>query len=574
MTYTPQSDVYLCKTCPLDNRYEHTIKFISRAYQNSYFQTLVSDNISNYKYIKNQNTIDLPLNYEVVRSVNYLYYINDSKRVYCFVIDKQYLNENTTRFFIETDVMQTHQFDYTLRECFVEREHRDRWKREGYYKPIKNTTNESVYYGNEYQIESRKEIIQPTHKVRWLAVFASDALVDSSSETKPFINNHYHPFYTYLIPFRDDGLPLYFRESSSAEPSTNSVEGITHFPAALTSKIVGICLLGDYTGNYTVADIGGKITITASSLEIIKFNTYDLLKVKNGHNISATKTYPLHLYSDFSIQLPAGFTKTQLYNTNLESRLLYYPYTHMMLSDNVSTPFTFVFDGISNESVNIALKQSYSYPTQKHLSIPGYRGDTYGDIYRLSNNQAQEMVLLNDAYVDYLRNNKNSIATGLTIGAIGGVVTSLATGNIAGLAMAGLSTFSQIAMETAKGADLEQIPTSYRNLGSDLYLTLASNKYSPVLLKWGLMDEYKKSVAKHFFNYGYRVNIHKKPNLDNRWRFNYVKTIGCMIQASFDMDDITKICSIYDNGVTLWHYRDSTFDMFNYNYDNPEMSLL
>ena len=58
---------------------------------------------------------------------NYLYYINpdDSVIHYCFILNKKYINENTTQLFLKLDVMQTCliNVDYYLNSCFIERQH-------------------------------------------------------------------------------------------------------------------------------------------------------------------------------------------------------------------------------------------------------------------------------------------------------------------------------------------------------------------------------------------------------------------------------------------------------------------
>jgi hypothetical protein len=55
-----------------------------------------------------------------------------------------------------------------------------------------------------------------------------------------------------------------------------------------------------------------------------------------------------------------------------------------------------------------------------------------------------------------------------------------------------------------------------------------------------------------FTMYGYAVRRCKIPNRSSRPHWNYVKTIGCCITGSVPADDMRKICSIYDAGITFW----------------------
>ena len=578
MTYTPQADIYLCSYVPLDNRYEHVIKFASDTQRVSYFSSFVVSSFLDYKYIKNENAIDLPVSIDSCRSVNYLYYRNNDKTIYCFVIDKIYLNENTTRFIIETDVYTTYIWDYELKPCFVEREHRDRWfwsDTEDGYRPVKNLTNEPVYYGNNYNVAQTYQFIQPQYRVRWLALFSTEPLFESGTESKLLANNHRHPFYTYFIPFRENGSNLYFRQDTSQTPQ--DLGGLTHFLASQTANIVGVCLLTDYTGYYTVSMVNSMVTITCSSLERVSLkdplNGYACLKQSNTLSLPCDKEYVINRVSDVLHSCPTTISTTRAKHYSMESRLHFTPYSHMMVHDNVNTPLVFSNDGFDSSYTYLKLYQSYSYPVRSQLTVEPYMNDLYGNLHKLTNNQSQEMALLDSNYINYIRNNKNSIATGLSIGALTGLASG-GFGSVASMGMAGLNVFGQIAMQTAKESDLEQIPSNYRNLGSDFYMLLASNKTAPVILKLEIQNQYKNSVADYFYHYGYRVNEYKIPNTTGRYYFNFVKTVGCNIYSGIDTRDKQKLASIFDNGVTIWHFKTTNFKINDYTYDNPETSLL
>ena len=52
--------------------------------------------------------------------------------------------------------------------------------------------------------------------------------------------------------------------------------------------------------------------------------------------------------------------------------------------------------------------------------------------------------------------------------------------------------------------------------------------------------------------FGYATRRCKKPNRNSRPHWNYVKTVGATVTGSVPADDMKKICSIYDNGITFW----------------------
>ena len=77
-------------------------------------------------------------------------------------------------------------------------------------------------------------------------------------------------------------------------------------------------------------------------------------------------------------------------------------------------------------------------------------------------------------------------------------------------------------------------------------------------------------------HYGYKCNNFKKPNTRSRYYFNYIKTIDANIKSNINRDYITELENLFNNGVTIWHYRDATTfkGMRNYDYENVEMALL
>ena len=68
-----------------------------------------------------------------------------------------------------------------------------------------------------------------------------------------------------------------------------------------------------------------------------------------------------------------------------------------------------------------------------------------------------------------------------------------------------------------------------------------------------IRDDIARSIDNYFSIYGYTTNTAKVPNITGRKSWNYVKTKDSKITGSIPFEDIEKIRSIYDNGVTFWH---------------------
>ena len=49
------------------------------------------------------------------------------------------------------------------------------------------------------------------------------------------------------------------------------------------------------------------------------------------------------------------------------------------------------------------------------------------------------------------------------------------------------------------------------------------------------------------------INEVKVPNIYSRANWNYIKTVGCYIQADIPQEDLEEIKSLFDKGITFWH---------------------
>ena len=78
--------------------------------------------------------------------------------------------------------------------------------------------------------------------------------------------------------------------------------------------------------------------------------------------------------------------------------------------------------------------------------------------------------------------------------------------------------------------------------------------YLPMSVK----AEYARCIDEYFSQFGYKTNRVKVPNITGRRNWNYVKTVGCYIDADIPQDDLQEIKSMFDKGITFWH-NPSTF---------------
>lgn len=98
---------------------------------------------------------------------------------------------------------------------------------------------------------------------------------------------------------------------------------------------------------------------------------------------------------------------------------------------------------------------------------------------------------------------------------------------------------------------------------------VASRKYNFYYKKMCIRPEYARMIDGYFDRFGYATNQLKVPNTHVRENWTYTKTDRCTIVGSLPVDDMNKICSIYDKGITFWN---NPYAVGNYSLSNRCLS--
>ena len=161
-----------------------------------------------------------------------------------------------------------------------------------------------------------------------------------------------------------------------------------------------------------------------------------------------------------------------------------------------------------------------------------------------------------DVYINWLTQNSlnvplSIIGSGMQIGA--GISLS-ATG---GGALSGGSQIASgimgVATTLSKIYEASLTPNQARgNINcSDINYSWNSGMFSVYHLS--IKNEYLQIADNFFSMYGYKTNLVKIPNLNNRSNWNYVKTINCNLLGDIPQKDMQKLKEMFNNGITLWH---------------------
>lgn len=600
---TIKSTLYLCSNVPLDPNYSYTLDFDNLQAQTTYFDSKINNELQeneDYSYIRDSEDIKVQANIDDLLGVNYLFYENANKRYYAFITKKEYVNQTTTRIKFDIDVMQTFMFNYVLNECFVEREHQDSWllpTGSTHLKPIFNREIENVDVGSDYDVTISNFDIVNQDAIMWVELITSKPISSQtgSDENLSYTltqNRVYSNVFVYLYPVIKDNenLPIYVNIGGVTHHiSTSLIDWVKASTAVLTERVIPYCPVKctisrviSSTEYFSINILDGCKWVTAGQADFGGINLSSFggnhinLNTINENNINAVigSLYPY--YDVFTLSAPSY---NNLKSMDYEPKLKIYPYSYIQLSDNQAQPLI-----VKNEDIdaNKDVKYIQAVATQykAKLYVENYNGDQ-GKHYNSVNSTVNELALTNNAYIQYMAQNKASATAGVAVNIASGAITAglgIATGGLGLVAGAGMAVnqLQQIANQVIKMQDLKNTPDSIRQLGNNADFDIVDKNIGVNIYYITIKEEYLTRLYNYLYHYGYKCNNFKVPNTRSRYYFNYIKTIGATLNTNIDSEWAEKIKQVYDNGVTIWHYRDAnTFKgVNNYDYENVQVNLL
>lgn len=164
-----------------------------------------------------------------------------------------------------------------------------------------------------------------------------------------------------------------------------------------------------------------------------------------------------------------------------------------------------------------------------------------------------------DAYRAWLAQKATGEALGLAQSVVG-VAAGIATGNVGGAIASAFGAAQQannMVIESTKGS------TTRGNQGSSSLTAIRGKDF--YIKSMCVTNNYANIIDDFFDRYGYALERITAPNRSSRPHWNYVQTKDCTIKGSVPADDMKKICSIYDKGITFWK---NGSEVGNYRLDN------
>ena len=502
---------------PLENDYQHTLYFESKANQSSYFQTKIKKSYTDFSYQRKDSVIRVPGTYDDLLGCNYVMYQNPSygdKWFYAFITKIDYMNDGRADVHIQTDVMQTWLFDYYVLSSFVEREHVD---------------DDTV---GLHTIEEGLEL--------------GDFICNGETE----LND-------------GDVGSLACVLASTANPNTGKDEsggvynGIysasKYYRYKTTASLV--------TALSNLADKGKVESITG--LFIAPSN--DCVTLDDSES-AGSERYAVNQTARPTITEHSVDTPTTINGYTPENnKLMCYPYNYLLVDNNCGGSVIYKYEYFEHDEIcwfrrNAALTPGMSVrlsPLQyKGLEV-NYNEGLVGGKYPICSFNC-------DMYTNWMTQNSVNNVVGIAAGlgsialGVGGILAAPATGGTSlsatalafgGAAAGGVATVASKVGQITQASYMPDQAKGNTNAG-DVTTSLGRNCFTAY--KMSIKKEFAQIIDNYFGMYGYKCNRVKVPNKNHRSRFWYTKTIDVNLWGKVPMEDLLIIKDCYNKGITFW----------------------
>ena len=127
------SNVFYCSIPELDINYNNTVNFKNSTNQINWFMSKAKYSMTDCTYLRKERSLTIDKYIDDCMNYNYCMWNNGTRWEYFFIINKEYVTENSTKLTLKLDVLQTYYFDinFTKMESYVEREHCYRFDNNG-----------------------------------------------------------------------------------------------------------------------------------------------------------------------------------------------------------------------------------------------------------------------------------------------------------------------------------------------------------------------------------------------------------------------------------------------------------
>ena len=581
---------------PLDNTYNHTIKFASLSAQQTYFNSVnvVKFTLDEQTYQRvEKGKMRIEIKAEDLYDCNYLAFQNTSfgaKWFYAFITGVEYVNNVTSEITFELDVMQTYLFDITVGECFVEREHviDDSIGANTIAEPVDCPEPEvedglNLFFFNWYVVVGYAPGL-----VNQIANFIYDWAHHNADELtekiRPLPSGRER---TILEDIRDFMIWLYgvanrFYPDNLGDIKEHQFTGkkpyvsSTYFEDVNQSTIDTFCR-EIQTDIDAMTAVGGKVLeVYQVPEEIVNDSWADSVHFQ----VPESMFDPIPTFSYIN--------KTDLY-TPKNNKLYTSPYQYLKVINKQGGEMNLAYEKVQDKHFTFSSSwqngQVSCFIENQHYGTKGSLAGECKDLCRL---QLNNFPVCNFNTTGIIQKLVNSIEL---------LAKTLANDVRQGMGLSPMMPTAPVQQRNAQGrfkntsqyiqqyeqyqSKLDAIDASQKqeNFGTiENYIAqvgslanssigavnhmpggstnsgndIANNNFGYRVFNMAITAEYAEIIDNFFERFGYAVKKNKVPNMSTRPHWNYVKTTDAYITGNCPADSLAKIISIFNHGVTFW----------------------
>lgn len=482
-------------------------------------------------------------NYMMFRNINYDHQALE-KWFYAFILDIEYINNETMEIHYEIDSVQTYYFDYHENNCFVERCHSLTDDIGDNILPENVNCGEFVHMGNNTLV---------SFKDKATIIIAPYGLIGSST----------------LFDGGYSGLKVFGFYNNTELSKIHDC--VSHYTTQGNPEIVCGFTIPAYILDFYTRDTSTGAT-TYGRITGYKYNT------DNKALLAMPAADPTETLNGY---LPKN------------KKMYTYPYNYCTIHDGSGNDIIMRYEFCYQNTPNIELRVTVVPPSYIIIRPYNYKGATY-EFTPGQQITITSFPMISYSYPAWLNWISRALVptmlmtTGTTVG---GSIASMALRpdpTYMGTNKQGINVFdvtnrnnydikTQAAADVAKGSIIGSILANgytgsmesstskgnYTNNGSGLL----TNNVGIYFSRTCVSRQYAKMIDDYFtmYGYAYRAILSNTSFRKRRSRFTYIKTINCTINGQIPGDAMIDICARYDKGIRFWADYNN---MYNYEYDN------
>lgn len=282
---------------------------------------------------------------------------------------------------------------------------------------------------------------------------------------------------------------------------------------------------------------------------------------------------PIAFTADYQSSMPEVFDiKRDKHINNIDgyvpknNKLFTYPYNLLYVTNNEGGAANYAFEYFSTDKCTFNVSGAMCCTPECMLTPLNYKGVAKNYNEKLTIGNFPQCAYTVDTFKAWVAQNQNQLALS-AINAIGTTVAGgaamYASGGLLGSGMA-LSGVKEIGNLVATVNDKSTLPPHAKGGGGSI-INMANQIKGFQFYYAYIRREFAEIIDNYFNVYGYATHRVKVPNRVIRPHWNYVKTVNVSLTGSVPADDMARLRSIYDNGVTFWRNGN---EVGNYALDN------